>query len=104
MRPNLLPQGLGYCRQEPSHQIFAVGDDWQAIYRFAGADISVMRDFGDPAYACALCKSGEMQPREGASGIFWGCSNWPYCEHTARHCPTCGMGFLRCEPVMGEAQ
>ena len=26
-------------------QLFAVGDDWQAIYRFAGADIAVMRNF-----------------------------------------------------------
>ena len=26
-------------------QLFAVGDDWQAIYRFAGADISIMREF-----------------------------------------------------------
>ena len=26
-------------------QLFAVGDDWQAIYRFAGADIAIMRGF-----------------------------------------------------------
>ena len=26
-------------------QLFAVGDDWQAIYRFAGADIAIMGDF-----------------------------------------------------------
>ena len=26
-------------------QLFAVGDDWQAIFRFAGSDISVMREF-----------------------------------------------------------
>ena len=31
----------------PGSQLFAVGDDWQAIYRFGGSDISVMRDFGD---------------------------------------------------------
>ena len=31
--------------QSESAQLFAVGDDWQAIYRFAGADIAVMRDF-----------------------------------------------------------
>ena len=28
-------------------QLFAVGDDWQAIYRFGGSDIAVMREFGD---------------------------------------------------------
>ena len=26
-------------------QLFAVGDDWQAIYRFAGSDLAIMRDF-----------------------------------------------------------
>ncbi len=34
----LLDQSLGT-------QLFAVGDDWQAIYRFAGSDIAVMRGF-----------------------------------------------------------
>ena len=29
----------------PSSQMFAVGDDWQAIFRFAGSDISIMREF-----------------------------------------------------------
>ena len=29
----------------PESQLFAVGDDWQAIYRFAGSDISIMREF-----------------------------------------------------------
>ena len=28
-------------------QLFAVGDDWQAIYRFAGSDIAVMQEFGN---------------------------------------------------------
>ena len=31
--------------QSPSGQLFAVGDDWQAIFRFAGSDIAVMREF-----------------------------------------------------------
>ena len=26
-------------------QLFAVGDDWQAIYRFGGSDIAIMREF-----------------------------------------------------------
>ena len=30
----------------PGTQLFAVGDDWQAIYRFGGSDIAVMREFG----------------------------------------------------------
>ena len=28
-------------------RVFAVGDDWQSIYRFAGSDIHLMRDFGE---------------------------------------------------------
>lgn len=31
--------------QNPNCKLFAVGDDWQAIYRFAGADISIMTNF-----------------------------------------------------------
>ena len=31
--------------QSPTAQLFAVGDDWQAIYRFAGSDIAIMRKF-----------------------------------------------------------
>lgn len=27
-------------------RVFAVGDDWQSIYRFTGADIQIMRNFG----------------------------------------------------------
>ncbi len=33
--------------KEPNKFLLAVGDDWQAINRFAGADISVMTDFKD---------------------------------------------------------
>ena len=31
--------------QAPDAQLFAVGDDWQAIFRFAGSDIAIMREF-----------------------------------------------------------
>ncbi len=31
--------------QDGESRLFVVGDDWQAIYRFAGADIAVMREF-----------------------------------------------------------
>ena len=31
--------------QVPDAQLFAVGDDWQAIFRFAGSDIAIMREF-----------------------------------------------------------
>ena len=32
--------------QHSETRIFAVGDDWQSIFRFTGADIHLMRDFG----------------------------------------------------------
>lgn len=33
--------------QHPDARVFAVGDDWQSIYRFAGSDINLMRNFGE---------------------------------------------------------
>lgn len=33
--------------KEPGRHLFAVGDDWQSINRFAGADVSVMTGFED---------------------------------------------------------
>lgn len=35
----------GLKNQSVTHRLFCVGDDWQAIYRFAGSDISLMRNF-----------------------------------------------------------
>jgi DNA helicase IV len=32
--------------QHPYVRVFAVGDDWQSIFRFAGSDIHLMRHFG----------------------------------------------------------
>jgi DNA helicase-4 len=32
--------------QHPDVRVFAVGDDWQSIFRFAGSDIYLMRQFG----------------------------------------------------------
>lgn len=33
--------------QHPDVRVFAVGDDWQSIFRFAGSDIHLMRHFGE---------------------------------------------------------
>ena len=33
--------------QHADGRVFAVGDDWQSIYRFAGSDINLMRRFGE---------------------------------------------------------
>ena len=43
-RANLV---LALKRQRQDAALFAVGDDWQSIYRFAGSDIGFTRDFAD---------------------------------------------------------
>ena len=44
---------------------------------------------------CPQCKEGRLERRENArdGSAFFGCSNWPYCEHTGRPCPKCGTGL-----------
>ena len=39
-------------RQKPFTKVFAVGDDWQSIYRFAGSDISIFTQFETHFGAC----------------------------------------------------
>ena len=34
-------------QSDPDVQLYCVGDDWQAIFRFAGSDISIMKEFGE---------------------------------------------------------
>ena len=36
-----------FLDQAPETRLLAVGDDWQAIYRFGGSDIAIMREFGE---------------------------------------------------------
>jgi DNA helicase-4 len=46
--------------QHPESALFCVGDDWQAIYRFTGADLSLTTKFADyfgPAAVTALDKT-----------------------------------------------
>ena len=56
--------------QSDSVQLFAVGDDWQAIYRFAGADIAVMRGF-EAEFGCGARSDLETTFRcsEGVSAV-----------------------------------
>ena len=54
--------------------------------------------FGRPSaddVSCPLCKGGRMDRRENArdQSVFFGCSNFPLCEHTASSCPLCGNGL-----------
>ncbi len=60
-----------------------------------GYDIEV---FGRPPkgdVSCPRCTGGRLERRENArdGGVFYGCSNFPLCEHTARACPRCGNGL-----------
>ena len=38
---------LALRRQRPESVLFAVGDDWQSIYRFTGSDIGITKRFND---------------------------------------------------------
>jgi DNA helicase-4 len=60
---------LSALRQQNSHtSLFAVGDDWQAIYRFSGAELSLTTafaaNFGDGAQ-CALDTTYRFNDRIG---------------------------------------
>ena len=47
---------------------------------------------------CPECREGRLVQRKGEDGsVFYGCSNFPYCDHTQRPCPVCGAGL----PVRG---
>lgn len=40
--------------------------------------------------ACPLCGDGTLVVRQGATGAFAACSNFPYCRHTGPVCTKCG--------------
>lgn len=55
--------------------------------------------FGRPPerdVACPTCRTGRLQRRTNVrnQGTFYGCSHYPYCEHTQSPCPHCGIGLL----------
>ena len=59
----------------------------------------VITVFGRPPerdVSCPLCVEGRLIRRENKrrSSVFYGCSNFPYCEHRQRPCPFCGEGLL----------
>ena len=42
--------------QHTDVRVFAVGDDWQSIFRFAGSDIHLMRHFGGSSAAASMVR------------------------------------------------
>ena len=60
-----------------------------------GYDVSVFGRPLDADVACAVCVEGRLERRENArdGSVFYGCSNWPLCEHRQRACQGCGTGL-----------
>ncbi|WP_415878099.1 UvrD-helicase domain-containing protein [Methylomonas sp. TEB] len=42
---------------------------------------------------CPACKTGWMVPRDSQYGSFFGCNQYPLCNHTQRACQWCGSGL-----------
>ena len=63
-------------------------------------DVEVFGRLPEKDVPCPKCVGGHLVRRENAlrKGTFYGCSNWPYCEHTQPPCPVCGDGV----PVQGK--
>lgn len=61
-------------QQRPGVRFFCVGDDWQSIYRFAGSDIGLFRDFAHHFGPTAISRIGTTyrfnQPMIGISSAF----------------------------------
>ena len=60
-----------------------------------GYDVTVFGRLPEGDVPCPQCNEGRLERRENArdGSIFYGCSNWPYCEQTGRPCPKCGTGL-----------
>jgi DNA helicase IV len=43
---------------------------------------------------CSSCTTGQLVQRTSQHGLFYGCTNYPLCEHTANACQKCGLGYL----------
>ena len=48
-----------------------------------------------PVVPCPRCATGEIRPRVGQGGPFFGCHRFPACRYTERGCGSCGGLMLR---------
>ena len=60
-----------------------------------GYDIAVFGRAPEEDVPCPRCREGRLERRESARAgvVFYVCSNYPLCRHTARACPSCGTGL-----------
>ena len=60
-----------------------------------GFDVAVFGRSPEDDVPCPRCTRGRLECRENArnGSIFYGCSNFPLCEHKGRACPNCGKGL-----------
>lgn len=59
--------------------------------------------FGRPIehdVACPKCIEGRLERKDGRHSVFYGCTNWPYCDHKQPACPNCNTGL----PVKKDGQ
>ena len=61
-----------------------------------GYDVTIFGRPLDKDVACPKCVEGSLEQRENSQdrGTFYGCSNYPYCDHTQPPCPNCKYGLL----------
>lgn len=65
------PDQVAFINSLAPQKLFVVGDDWQSIYRFRGADVSITRDFtqqfeaSERAYLVSNYRSGKPIVRLG---------------------------------------
>ena len=58
-------------------------------------DIGVFGRLPEKDVPCPRCVKGHLLRRQNVrnNGAFYGCSNWPYCDHRQPPCPVCGRGL-----------
>ena len=61
-----------------------------------GYDITVFGGSSGGDVPCPVCVEGQLTRRENrqSGSLFYGCSNYPYCEHRQQSCPDCGKGLV----------
>ena len=56
-------------------------------------DVEIIGEGLVEARNCSECVTGTLRLKVGDFDPFWGCSNYPYCNHTEQACPHCKKGL-----------